>query len=245
MLRNLIYSLTLALMISPIMLQAQEARKRWERMGQIRRDKFDLVLPEVMRENAIDMWIVMMKEGHLDPLYEDLGRGYVGSVGYYIFTDLGENRIERVALGISGYLLEENGAYDLVSNDFDLKTFVQSRDPSRIGINTSQAIGGADGLSHSSYLQLMEQLGSPYDSRLVSAEKLVSDFRSRRVASELVAFGEAAEMSRNIAERAFSNEVITPGETTLEEVAWWMLDRLLEKGLSSSFDMPSVYISGP
>ena len=144
-------------MISPIMLQAQEARKRWERMGQIRRDKFDLVLPEVMRENAIDMWIVMMKEGHLDPLYEDLGRGYVGSVGYYIFTDLGENRIERVALGISGYLLEENGAYDLVSNDFDLKTFVQSRDPSRIGINTSQAIGGADGLSHSSYLQLMEQ----------------------------------------------------------------------------------------
>ena len=245
MLRNLIYSLTLALMISPIMLQAQEARKRWERMGQIRRDKFDLVLPEVMRENAIDMWIVMMKEGHLDPLYEDLGRGYVGSVGYYIFTDLGENRIERVALGISGYLLEENGAYDLVSNDFDLKTFVQSRDPSRIGINTSQAIGGADGLSHSSYLQLMEQLGSPYDSRLVSAEKLVSDFRSRRVASELVAFGEAAEMSRNIAERAFSNEVITPGETTLEEVAWWMLDRLLEKGLSSSFDMPSVYITGP
>jgi len=245
MLRNLIYSLTLVLMISPIMLQAQEARKRWERMGQIRRDKFDLVLPEVMRENAIDMWIVMMKEGHLDPLYEDLGRGYVGSVGYYIFTDLGENRIERVALGISGYLLEENGAYDLVSNDFDLQTFVQSRDPSRIGINTSQAIGGADGLSHSSYLQLMEQLGSPYDSRLVSAEKLVSDFRSRRVASELVAFGEAAEMSRNIAERAFSNEVITPGETTLEEVAWWMLDRLLEKGLSSSFDMPSVYITGP
>jgi Xaa-Pro aminopeptidase len=232
-------------MISPIMLQAQEARKRWERMGQIRRDKFDLVLPEVMRENAIDMWIVMMKEGHLDPLYEDLGRGYVGSVGYYIFTDLGENRIERVALGISGYLLEENGAYDLVSNDFDLQTFVQSRDPSKIGINTSQAIGGADGLSHSSYLQLMEQLGSPYDSRLVSAEKLVSDFRSRRVASELVAFGEAAEMSRNIAERAFSNEVITPGETTLEEVAWWMLDRLLEKGLSSSFDMPSVYITGP
>lgn len=245
MLRNLIYSLTLVLMISPIMLQAQEARKRWERMGQIRRDKFDLVLPEVMRENAIDMWIVMMKEGHLDPLYEDLGRGYVGSVGYYIFTDLGENRIERVALGISGYLLEENGAYDLVSNDFDLQTFVQSRDPSKIGINTSQAIGGADGLSHSSYLQLMEQLGSPYDSRLVSAEKLVSDFRSRRVASELVAFGEAAEMSRNIAERAFSNEVITPGETTLEEVAWWMLDRLLEKGLSSSFDMPSVYITGP
>jgi len=226
-------------------IHAQEARKRWERMAQIRREKFDLVLPEVMKENGIDMWIVMMKEGHLDPLYEDLGRGYVGSVGYYIFTDQGNNQIERVALGISGYLLEENGAYDLVTSDFDLKAFVHARNPDRIGINMSRAIGGADGLSHSSYLQLIEELGSPYNDRLVSAEKLISDFRSRRVSSELVAFGEAGEISRNIAETAFSNAVIIPGETTLENVAWWMMDRLLENGLGSSFDMPSVYITGP
>jgi len=237
--------LALILLVSPVDIHAQEARKRWERMAQIRREKFDLVLPEVMKENGIDMWIVMMKEGHLDPLYEDLGRGYVGSVGYYIFTDQGNNQIERVALGISGYLLEENGAYDLVTSDFDLKAFVHARNPDRIGINMSRAIGGADGLSHSSYLQLIEELGSPYNDRLVSAEKLISDFRSRRVSSELVAFGEAGEISRNIAETAFSNAVIIPGETTLENVAWWMMDRLLENGLGSSFDMPSVYITGP
>jgi Xaa-Pro aminopeptidase len=245
MFRNILCSLALILLVSPVDTHAQEARKRWERMAQIRREKFDLVLPEVMKENEIDMWIVMMKEGHLDPLYEDLGRGYVGSVGYYIFTDQGNNQIERVALGISGYLLEENGAYDLVTSDFDLKAFVQARNPDRIGINMSRAIGGADGLSHSSYLQLVEELGSPYNDRLVSAEKLISDFRSRRVSSELVAFGEAGEISRNIAETAFSNAVIIPGETTLENVAWWMMDRLLENGLGSSFDMPSVYITGP
>jgi len=245
MFRNMLCSLALILLVAPADLQSQEARKRWERMAQIRREKFDLVLPEVMKENEIDMWIVMMKEGHLDPLYEDLGRGYVGSVGYYIFTDQGNNQIERVALGISGYLLEENGAYDLVTSDFDLKAFVQQRNPNRIGVNMSKEIGGADGLSHSSYLQLIEDLGSPYDDRLVSAEKLISDFRSRRVSSELVAFGEAGEISRNIAETAFSNAVIIPGETTLENVAWWMMDRLLEKGLGSSFDMPSVYITGP
>ncbi len=245
MFRNMLCALTLILLVAPADLQSQEARKRWERMAQIRREKFDLVLPEVMKENEIDMWIVMMKEGHLDPLYEDLGRGYVGSVGYYIFTDQGNNQIERVALGISGYLLEENGAYDLVTSDFDLKAFVQQRNPNRIGVNMSREIGGADGLSHSSYLQLIEDLGSPYNDRLVSAEKLISDFRSRRVSSELVAFGEAGEISRNIAETAFSNSVIIPGETTLENVAWWMMDRLLEKGLGSSFDMPSVYITGP
>ena len=225
--------------------QAQEARRRWERMAQIRRDKFDYILPEVMRENGIDMWITVMREGLHDPLYEDLGRGYVGGVGYYVFSDRGGERIERAALGISGYLLEENGAYDIVSGNTDLRAFVAERDPQRIGINTADSIGAADGLSHTMHGALLETLGEPYAGRLVSAEKLISDFRSRRVASEIIAFGEAGEISRNIAERAFSNEVITPGQTTLEDVAWWMQDQLLERGLDSSFDMPSVYITGP
>lgn len=224
---------------------AQEARRRWEIMSQIRRDKFDYILPEVMRENGIDMWITVMREGLHDPLYEDLGRGYVGGVGYYIFTDRGMARIERAALGIGGYLLEENGAYDIVTGSFDLREFVAERDPQRIGVNMAESIGAADGLSHTMHGALVETLGEPWASRLVSAEKLISDFRSRRVATEIIAFGQAGEISRNIAERAFSNEVITPGVTTLEDVAWWMQDQLLDRGLGSSFDMPSVYITGP
>jgi Xaa-Pro aminopeptidase len=225
--------------------EAQEARRRWEMMAQIRRDKFDYVLPEVMRENRIDMWITVMREGLHDPLYEDLGRGYVGGIGYYVFTDRGEERVERAALGISGYLLEQNGAYDIVTGDFDLRRFVAERDPQRIGVNMADSIGAADGLSHTMYNALIETLGAPYADRLVSAEKLVSDFRSRRVASEIIAFGEAGEISRSIAERALSNEVITAGVTALEDVAWWMQDQLLARGLGSSFDMPSVYITGP
>ena len=58
-----------------------EARIRWERMCQIRADKFDLVLPEAMRGNGVDMWITVMKEGLRDPLWEDLGRGYIGNTG--------------------------------------------------------------------------------------------------------------------------------------------------------------------
>lgn len=224
---------------------AQEARRRWERMCQIRHEKFDRILPEVMRENDIDMWITVMKEGFSDPLYYDLGEGYVGSTGYYIFTDRDGDRIERAALGVGGRRLEACGVYDIVEGSFDLKAFVSERAPERIGLNMSDAIGAADGLSHTSYLHLVETLQQPYASRLVSAQKLISDFRSRRVASEIVAFGEAGELSREIAERAFSNEVITPGVTTLEDVSWWMQDQLLERGLESSFGMPSVYVTGP
>jgi len=92
---------------------------------------------------------------------------------------------------------------------------------------------------------MSRMLGPDYVSRFVSAEKLVSDFRSRRVASEIAAFSEAGQHSVELAERALSNEVITPGKTTLEEVAWWMQEELLRRGLGSSFDMPSVYITGP
>ena len=222
---------------------AQEARARWERMCQIRAEKFDLVMPGALHANDLDMWIVVMREGLLDPLWEALGRGYVGDWAYYVFTDRGD-RVERAALGVGGYRLEECGVYDYFGGAGELRSYVAERDPERIGINVAPSIGGADGLSHTSYLHLQEVLGS-YGARLVSAERFVSDFRATRTASEIAVFAEAGEISREIAERAFSNEVVTPGVTTLEDVAWWMSDQQLARGLESSFDMPSVYVTGP
>jgi hypothetical protein len=237
-------------LLTPALLQAAvpatgEARRRWERLCRIRKDKFDLVLPGAMRDAGIDMWIVMMKEGHYDPLYEDLGRGYPGRVAFYIFTRRAEGRVERAALGLDGYLLEACAAYDIVKGDYDLEAFVAERAPAKIGVNMSEEIGSADGLSHAAFLELAKTLGEPWASRMVSAERLVSAFRNRRVATEIAAFAEAGELSKEIAERALSNEVITPGVTRLEDVAWWMQDQLLSRGLGSSFDMPSVYVTGP
>ena len=222
-----------------------EAQTRWELMNQIRRDKFDLVLPEVMRENGIEMWITVNREGLEDPLTPDFGRGYVGRYGYYIFTDRGGHRIERAILGVDTHLVEENGAYDIIGNEVDLKAFVEQRDPKTIALNFSKHIGAADGLSYTSYQKLVSELGEKYQERFVSAEKLASDFRSRRVATEIAAFARAGEMSREIAERAFSNEIIVPGKTTLAEVAWWMHEQQFKHNLGTSFGMPSVYITGP
>jgi Xaa-Pro aminopeptidase len=225
--------------------EAQEARRRWEMQRQIRLDKFEQILPLVMRGQGIDMWIVAMKENHYEPLWEDLGRGYVSGIGYYVFTDRGGDRIERAALGPSGYLIEQSGAYDIFAPASTLAAFVKERNPRRIGVNMSDEIGPADGLSYTMHRHLVKTLGEPYASRLVSAERLVSEFRSRRVASEIVAFGEAAGIAIQLTERALSNEVITAGKTTLEDVAWWLQDRLLDRALGSEFDMPSVYVTGP
>jgi Xaa-Pro aminopeptidase len=233
------------LLLQATTIHAQEARRRWEIMNQIRRDKFDIILPRVMKENQIDMWITVMREGNYGPLYHDLGGGYVSDFGYYIFFDRGGERIERIVLGIDGYEIQNSGAYDHFGSAGELKKIVEDRNPRRIGVNMSERIGAADSLTHTCFLHLVRTLGPPYADRLISAEKLVSDFRSRRVASEIVVFGRAGEISREIAERALSNAVITPGVTALEDVAWWIKDQLLARGLEASFGLPSIYITGP
>lgn len=240
--------ITLCGLVTALPLRAQshlESRNRWARLCEIRREKFDRILPEAMRENGIDMWIVAMREGHHDPLWELLGRGYVGTTGYFIFTDRGGDRIERIAVDVTDHHREACGAYDPEPERFDLATFVRERDPRRIGVNLSTEMGMADGLSHTLHTQIVAALGHALAGRLVSAEKLVSDFSSRRVASELVAFGDATEIGRQIAERALSNEVITPGVTTLADVAWWIQEQQLVRGLGSSFEVPSIYVTGP
>jgi Xaa-Pro aminopeptidase len=222
-----------------------DVKVRWDRMCQIRKEKFDHILPEAMRENGIDMWIVAQKEGNDDPIAPLLGGGYTGTVGYYVFTDKGADRIERAALGITDHHREVCGAYDIPDGDADILKFVTARNPKRIGINMSAEMGLADGMTQTIHQQLVRTLGPAFAGRMVSAEKLVSDFSSRRTASELVAFGEAGEMGRQIAERALSNEVITPGVTTLADVAWWIEQQQYERHLGSSFAVPSVYITGP
>ena len=125
----------------------QESRARWERMCQIRAEKFDLILPKAMRDNQLDMWIVVMREGLLDPMWDALGRGYVGDWAYYVFTAQ-EARVERSALGVGGYMLEQCGVYDYFGSAEELTDFVTERNPDRIGVNIAESIGGADAVSY-------------------------------------------------------------------------------------------------
>jgi hypothetical protein len=64
--------------------------------NQIRKEKFDTVLPLAMRKNGVDMWIYVMRETIPDPFgAEDLG----STSGVFVFTDRGGDRIERAVLG--------------------------------------------------------------------------------------------------------------------------------------------------
>ena len=82
----------------PILVLAQQAPlvDYTDENRQIRRDKFDQVLPQIMRERDVDMWIHVMREAVPD----SFGIDELGSAsGVFVFTDRGGDRIERAILG--------------------------------------------------------------------------------------------------------------------------------------------------
>jgi len=222
--RAFLYVISVIFIVQGSNVQAQEAKARWETLNLIRQEKLDIILPQAMRDNDIDMWILVNRYGRFDPLSRELGglgasdKWYQGKfIAYLVFTDRGGDKIERANIR------DKTGA---------LLKHVEERDPKRIAINMSEYLGCADGLSHTCYLALVEALGKKYAERLVSSEMLVSDFRSRRVSSEIAVFAKLVKLTGQLMERALSNEVIKPGVTTLGEVAFWVEDQLIARGHS-------------
>jgi len=243
--------LALVVMAVPYMFSL-DAQGRWEKANMIRSDKFDFVLPKAMRVNHIDMWIIVDRGRGTEPLFQDFGEATSNGNGIFIFTDRGGDRIERAVLGGEPELLEESGIYDIFEDSRNLRKFVAERDPKRIGVNISTAEELflpegrhlSDGLSHRGYVNLKKALGEPFASRLVSAERLIADFRSERVAGEIIEFARVADITRELLERALSHEVITPGKTTLNEVSWWLEEQRDALGFERGWH-PTVFLSPP
>ena len=226
------------------------ARDEWEIDCAIRHDKFDYVLPTAMRANDVDMWIVLDRGRGTEPLALDFGISSVNGQGIYVFSDRGGNRIERIQLGHETDLARACGAYDHFGDPEELRAIVAERDPGRIALNyletpnNREGLHMGDGLSHSDHGLLLRELGETYSSRFVSAQRLIADFHGERVASELVEFAKAAQITRLYLERALSNEVIEPGVTTHNQVAWWLEEQRRRMGLHRAW-YPTVYVHLP
>lgn len=231
---------TLIVLVSGFNVYAQKTKQRYEILRLIRQEKLDLILPGAMRDNNVDMWIHVVESGKKDPLALDLGGWFEyrawEPIGYYIFTDRGGDRIERIILGGE----DQDGLYDIVGSGQDLRKFVEERDPKVIAINMSTWLPIANGLSHTAYLSITKAVGEKYTNRLVSAENVITDFRVRRVQREIIAFANACEIQRQIIDEVLRR--IKPGITTREEVGWWAQDLLLAQGIFPSFEAATLHL---
>ena len=203
-----------------------------ESLRLMRNEKLDLILPGAMRDNDVDMWIHVSSGA--DPMTQQFGQ----ISGYLIFTDLGD-RIERAAFGGSAGAVEkidvegsENlsrafHGYNYDNTDprqgfsfpevFDeIRDFVAERDPKTIAVNFSDWMPVADGISHAQFLRLEKTLGPEYSKRIVSAERVISDFLVRRTSREVAAQVEILALARQRSKERLSK--VVPGVTTVADI---------------------------
>jgi Xaa-Pro aminopeptidase len=208
--------------------------------------RFDRLLPELMRRHGIDMWVIITREYNDDPVFRSMAplTAYASRRRtILVFHDRGPDRgVERLSIGRFDY----DKLYTVVPthNDgqFDgLRRLLDERRPTSIGINTSRTFAHADGLSHTEHETLVAAIGPAHASRLRSAEPLAVDWLERKLPEETAAYREAMVIAHRIIREAFSRKVITPGVTTADDVAWWMRQRVAELGLGQWFQ-PTVDI---
>jgi len=218
------------------------------------RYRLDSVLPRLMRQYGVEMWIIPMREYNEDPIFWSLVSPttfFARRRTIYVFTDRGPARgVERLALGggSQGGLYEAYVARDTIDPSIGrrpelvgqgqwdlLSRVVRERDPKTIAVDISHTHAFSDGLSAGEWEQLSRALPQGYLSRVVRAEGLALDYQAIRAPGMLPAYRRMMEVVWGIIDTAFSNAVITPGKTTTDDVVWWMRQRVNDLGFGTWF----------
>jgi hypothetical protein len=216
--------------------------------------RLDQNLPMLMRKYGIGMWIVACREYAEDPAFFSLVSPTVFAARrttIYVFNDPGQpKQIERFALGG-----DSNGGLYTVYRDPDapsheiygdsqwqvLRKLVDSRQPKNIALDVSETHAFSDGLTVGMQEKLMAALGPENAKRVIHAENLALEYQELRVPGMLPAYRGMMAIVHNLISQAFSNEVITPGKTTDEDVVWWLRQQVNDMGLGTWFQ-PSVMV---
>jgi Xaa-Pro dipeptidase len=215
--------------------EQQAVREAWLKK------RLDTMLLPMMRQQKIEMWIVTNEEFHADPVTEYIAPPlpYNGRRDFFIFADRGGDKLDRIAL--VRYPEEALKRFFEVLNPpgrditATLRRIVEERNPKTIALNMAGTRGATSGLTHDAYKYLSETLGPDYTSRFVSAAPLIVEYMDTRLPEELEHYRTAVELTEILTLRAFSNEVITPGKTTVGDVRWWFLQQVNNAGLSVWF----------
>ncbi|HKU73607.1 MAG TPA: hypothetical protein VJR02_06795, partial [Pyrinomonadaceae bacterium] len=215
--------------------EQQLLREKWLKI------RLDTMLLPLMRQQKIDMWIVTNEEFHADPVTEYIAPPipYVGRRDFFIFADRGGDKLDRIA--IVRYPEEHlKYFYELLNPPGSqiastLRRVVDERKPKAIALNMGGTRGATNGITQDAYKFLTDTLGSDYASRFVSAGPLIVEYMDTRLPEELETYRTAVELTDILTQRAFSNEVITPGKTTVGDVRWWFLQQVNNLGLTVWF----------
>ena len=225
-------------------------RDRIEPENRILSERLDHLLPGLMAEAGLDMWLVLAREYAEDPVYFTLvpqPSHAARRTTMLVFHRRPDGGVDR--LSVNRYPLGPPYESAWSGGDLDqqwqaLADLIVARDPARIGINVSPDWAVADGLTKGLHQRLLKVLPESHHARLTSAETLVVRWLESRIASEATLYPAIVALARGVIAEAFSGRVIVPGVTHTSDVAWYIRERFEALDLPVWF-MPYVNLQRP
>lgn len=221
--------------------------------------RLDNILPQIMRRESIDLWLVICFEYDEDPVFMTLTtrpRMSARRLSILLFHDApdGFKKLTASWHGASAagpmytnIFTEEYRAKGANAQFTAVADYITKTDPKRIGIDYAEHWNYHDDFSHGLGLsafhkaKLEQALDPKYRARLVSAESVCIGWYETRSPMEISLYRHLAGIGHNLIEEFFSNQVITPDVTTTDDVEWWYRERLAKLGLIAWFQ-PSIDI---
>ncbi|MDB4621199.1 aminopeptidase P family protein, partial [Flavobacteriaceae bacterium] len=211
-------------------------------IDEIQKDRLENLLPRLMEEADLDMWVLITREYNEDPIIKTLlPPTWLNARRQTILVfSRDKNSGEINSAAITRYPFGKNipSIWNKEKQPDQwqaLADYIVSINPKNIGVNISKSYALADGLVKTDYDELIQVLPDTYKSKVVSAEKLAVGWIETRTPKEMIIFEDLVRITHQIIAEAFSNKVITPGETTTDDVVWWLREKVLDLGLTTWF----------
>jgi hypothetical protein len=228
--------------------QVLPVRQRAKIVNRVLAERLETVLPVAMREEGVDMWLIICQEDNLDPVFESMipMDTWCPILQILVFYDRGpEAGIERINVSMTDtknlYKTPWPGRKHHSEQWALLRGIVEERDPQRIGINVGQVQWAAGGLTHNLYNQLVEALPQKYTDRLVSAEACATRWFATLSDEEVILYDHVMDVAHALIAECYSREAIVPGVTTAQDLEWHYWQRCADLGIEPAFK-PSFYL---
>ena len=237
-----IISLFLLLPLLALGQQVLSLKERALLIDEIQKDRFDNLLPKLMEDTGIDLWVLITREYNEDPVIKTLLPPTWLNARRQTILVFSKNKDSEgiTSAAITRYpfgkLIPSIWNKEKQPNQWQaLADYIVSKNPKNIGINTSKSFALADGLVKTDYDALMQVLPEAYKSKVVSAEQLAIGWIETRTAKEMILYEDLVAITHQIIAEAFSSKVITAGKTTTDDVVWWLREKVLSLGLDTWF----------
>ena len=206
---------------------------------EILKDRIHHLMPRLMKECGVEMWVVLSREYNEDPLFYTMAPALVKNAGRttcFVFCLGKDGKYEAINMSrpnprFDGFYTQGMHRKDDVFQA--LNRLIQEKKPERVHVDVAHACAMADGLSKNLYEHLV--LATNGGVKFVSAEDIAVRWIETRTQRELELYPAIYKPMMDIIDQVFSADFITPGVTTTTDIEWAVSQKVNDLGLECWF----------